>query len=328
MTAKESVRSDAPKVWSYFHVFLVVLSGLFLVATATTAILILYLAPETDYITIEMDLLSSLSVFVYLSAGLIAFGLLQLGVLVVVLLCFHNTQKQKTSASIGCRYIATALLSMGILLLFAAQPPLLMEKTFPKDDIFHDPINRGYTVAMKQYMHLINEKVVESLRRLQTDQKCCLHEFDDQGAHHDDNCIINTGNGEILRSSWNCVEYFHDFYLNWYENSTDIIQIMAIVFCVILGLAVLVNIYLLLSKNGGSYTVPRREPGKYRKNLSSFTYVPFESDLPVRKGLKNETVESDTVKTEVVNPDVFWITKNNVKEIAVFDPSISVMHGY
>ena len=324
MTAKESTQSDNLKVWTYCHVFLVMFSGLFLVATATTAMLILYFVPETDYITIEMDLISSLTVFVYLSAGLIVFGLLQLVFLVVVLLCFHNTQKQRTFVSIGC--LATAMISMGILLLFAAQPQLLVEKTLPKDDdIFYDPINRSYAVAMKQYRHQTNQQVVESLRRLQTDEKCCLHEFDDQG---DDSCLINTGNGEILRSSRNCVDYFRDFYLNWHENSADIIQIMAIVFCVVLGLAVLVNIYLLLFTNSGSYTVQRREPGKYRKNLSSFTYVPFETDLPVRKGLKGETVESDTVKTEVVNPDVFWITKNNVREIAVFDPSICVMHDY
>ena len=324
MTTKESIQSDtSPKAWTYCHVFLVMLSGLFLVATATTTILILYFVPENDYITIEMDLASSLTTLVYLSAGLIVFGLLQLVFLVVVLLHFHDTQKQRTFVSIGC--VATALLSMGILILFAVQPQILMEKTLPEDDVIYEPINRSYGVAMEQYRQQTNQEVVESLRRLQTDEICCLHQYNDHG---DDSCIINTGDGEILRSSRNCVEYFYDFYLNWRSNSEDIIQIMAIVFCAVLGLAVLVNIYLLLSTNTGSYTVQRREPGKYRKNLSSFTYVPFETDLPVRQGSKNETVKSDTVKTEVVSPDVFWITKNNVKEIAVFDPSICVMHDY
>ena len=244
----------------------------------------------------DMDLTSRLAVIVYLSIGLILFGILQLVLLVVILLHCHDTEKQRTFASIGC--LATTLLSMGILVLFAAQPQLLMEQTLPQNDVIYEPINRNYDVALEQFQRQTDEELVQSMRRLQSEEICCLHM---RHAEDGDSCFITMGNGDVIKSSRNCVQFFYDFYLNWQESSEDIIQIMGIVFCAILGLTVLVNIYLLLSTKSASYTVQRREPGKYRANLSSFTYVPFESDVPVREGSIRQTP----------NKNIFWVNNSS-----------------
>ena len=148
------------------------------------------------------------------------------------------------------------------------------------------------------------------------EENCCLHLEPKQD---DEKCIIISTNGDILRPTHSCVQYFYDFYIKWLQRSESIIHIMAIVFCVILGVAILRNIWLLVSLElgQGSYTVEKRAQSKYRHNISSLTYVPFQSDIPIKESSKN-TLDSD----------IFCITKNDDKSISAFGPSVCIMHDY
>ena len=308
MTVFETSQPERPKVMEYFHNILVMPSGLFLVALATATIAILHFSPGNEYVAMEMDLTTRLDVLVYLSAGLILLGLLELVILAVLLLHCHDNKKQRTIVSICC--LATTLLSLGILVLFAVQPTVLMDQVLPTNDALYEPINESYAVAMEAYGRQGNEELTQSMKRLQIEENCCHH----------DKCIIIKSDGEILRPTQSCVQHFYDYYSAWLQRSKFIIKITAIVFCAVLGISIITNIWLLISSTGldhGRYTVEKRKSSKYRHNISSFTYVPFQSDMPRKESPQN-----------AIDTEIFCIAKNDVKNISAFGPTVCVMHDY
>ena len=127
------------------------LGGLFLVTIATATVAILHFSPDNEYIPMELELTTRLDVLVYSLAALILLGLLELVILIILLLHCHDNKEQRTLVSICC--LVTTLLSFGIIVLFAAQPQVLMEQTLPHNDIIYEPINKSYAIAMETFGH-------------------------------------------------------------------------------------------------------------------------------------------------------------------------------
>ena len=74
VSIREESNLRVPKSWGYFHNFLVMLSGLFLVAISTATIAILHFSPDNEYIPMELELTTRLDVLVYSLAALILLG--------------------------------------------------------------------------------------------------------------------------------------------------------------------------------------------------------------------------------------------------------------
>ena len=105
-----------------------------------------------------------------------------------------TTRNKGTFVSICC--LITTLLSFGIIVLFATQPQVLMEQTLPQNDVIYEPINESYAIAMETFGRQGNEELTLSMKRLQTEENCCLHLEPKQDG---EKCIIISTNGDILR---------------------------------------------------------------------------------------------------------------------------------
>ncbi len=261
-----SLRSELDKV-------VTVISGISLVTIAVLSTTLLSFPPENDYISLEFSFLKHFTANDYLSVGVILFGLFQLCLVILYLLCW-NSQETKRAVHFCC--LAAAVISLGILVLFAVRPPIsqLEEKII-------SPVANSYTAALEDYTSQGSDQVVMRMKALQVDQFCCLFPEEDNSC-----LVVNSGTGKLSKNNGSCFTFFYTFYTDWFNYCQKVIQACATAFCGVLASVIVILMIKMCTSNKRNYTVNAQKLGENKRiNLSCvsqipvpYSYTPFQND--------------------------------------------------
>ncbi len=266
---------------------LLLLSALFLITMAAVTIVMFAFPPSNDYLDINYDVTARNASLVYFCTGLMLAGLSLLVMLVVMVLHCHDNNNLRNIAIVSC--LATALLTLATLLLFAIQPESLMTKLFPGEDPIFEPIRDAYFPAVQRLGSPGNEQLTRTLKTLQADQSCCLY-YGPEGTDST-SCLVLDSGGQVSKNAYHCTEYFYVYYASWLENAAFVVRIAAVLLSVQLALAICLQV-TVLAREASRRASAHRPGGRLQLNLGHaqpVPYVYFTSDeLFQGKGLKNE----------------------------------------